>query len=173
MILYHGTTETRALQIISDRMIRTNAERFYTEEFNGNGFSTNGYVYLTNEITFSVYFANSHSGIENCPKLFIFRFDIPKFLLEPDYDEIRHQGAIHSRERFHNDLSYSLHELKSCRVCFDISLDKYNAKYCIINKTIINQIDKVYENVGYNYDYTINHYTLFQRQFIDSLEWMQ
>ena len=171
MVLYHGTTEIRALKILTDRIVRTDVERFYTEEYNGNGFSSDGYVYLTNEITFSVYFANSHLGIDSSSKLFLFRFDIPEILLEPDYDEIRYQGAIRSRERFHNDLSYSLHELKSCRVCFDISLDKYNAKYCVIDKTIINQIDKVYENVGYNYDYTTNHYTPFQRQFIDSLEW--
>ena len=48
MILYHGTTEKRALQILADRIVRANVERFYKEEYNGDGFSSDGYVYLTN-----------------------------------------------------------------------------------------------------------------------------
>lgn len=171
MILYHGTTEKRALQILADRIVRANVERFYKEEYNGDGFSSDGYVYLTNEITFSVYFANSHSAIDDSQRLYLFCFDIPNKLIEPDYDEIRYQGAAHSGTHYPNDILYSLYEFKSCRVRFDIPLDEYDAKYCIIDKSTISQIEKVYYNVGYNYDYVIGHYTPFQRQFIDSLEW--
>ena len=64
MLLYHGTTGKRADQIFADRKISNDCDRFFTEEENGDGYTTQGYVYLTNEITYAVYFANSHTLVD-------------------------------------------------------------------------------------------------------------
>lgn len=91
MILYHGTTAKRAEHIFEDRTIKKNCLRFFTEEENGEGYSTDGYVYLSNEITYSLYFANCHSLVDKSESLYIFRIDIPDGLILADIDEMRYQ----------------------------------------------------------------------------------
>ena len=72
MLLYHGTTYKRAKQIFEDRIIKKDCDRFFTEEDNGDGYSTDGYVYLTNELTFALCFANCHHLVDKSDMLVVF-----------------------------------------------------------------------------------------------------
>ena len=55
MILYHATTARRGKKIIEDGCIKKYVERYYIKENNDDGYSTQGYVYLSNELTFSMH----------------------------------------------------------------------------------------------------------------------
>lgn len=93
MILYHATTALRGKKILSDGRIKKEVERYYTKEENGDGYTSQGYIYLSNEVTFAIYFANCHDIIDKTGELYVFRVEIPDNLLEPDNDELRCQGV--------------------------------------------------------------------------------
>lgn len=173
MILYHGTTYKRAKQIFEMRMIKKDCVRFFTEEYNGNGYSTDGYVYLTNEVTFALYFANCHHFVDKSDMLVVFRIDVPDGLILPDYDEMRYQDpAGIERAYYDDDLSCSLLEYKSCRVNTDISFDNYTVDYFCLVLNDIENIGDLFDNAGNNYEYSTNHYTQMQKNFIKSIRWI-
>lgn len=172
MILYHGTTYKRAQQIFVDRIIKKDCERFFTEEENGDGYSTDGYVYLTNEVTFALYFANCHHLVDKSEVLVVFRIDVPDEQVLPDFDEMRYQDLTGAdRERYDSDLSCSLLEYKTCRINSDISFDEYNVDYFCLVVEDVDEIGDLFDNAGCNYEYVISHYTRKQRNFIRSIQW--
>lgn len=172
MFLYHGTTGIRANQILDDKKISNNCDRFFTKEKNGDGYTTQGYVYLTNEITFAVYFANSHTFVDQSKELFIFRIDVPDELIEPDYDEMRYQDPPgHDREQYSSDLEYSLVEFKTCRIPVSIEFNKFTVEYFSFYKADFPNIADLFDNASSNYNYAIHHYSDKQREFINSIHW--
>ena len=172
MLLYHGTTGKRAEYIFADKAISNNCERFFTEEENGSGYTTQGYVYLTNEITFAAYFANSHTFMDQSKELFIFRVDVPDELIEPDYDEMRYQDPTgYDRERYSSDLECSLAEFKTCRIPISIEFDSFAVEYFSFNKADVPNIANLFDNAGCNYNYVVENYSAKQRAFIDSIHW--
>lgn len=172
MILYHGTTDDRAKKILSNQVISNNCERFFTAEENGDGYTTQGYVYLTNEVIFALSFAHSHHLVDKSDKLYIFRIDIPDELIEPDYDEMRYQDPTGiDRERYSNDFECSLLEFKTCRIPIPIDFAKFPVEYFAINCSDIDNISCLLDNVGYNYKYVTSHYTRVQEEFIRSIKW--
>ena len=46
MVLYHATTAKRAKKILESGIIKRNIDRFYTEELNGEGYSTDGILLI-------------------------------------------------------------------------------------------------------------------------------
>ena len=173
MILYHGTTCKRAQKIFEDKTIKKDCTRFFTEEENGSGYSTDGYIYLTNEITFALHFAYCHSLVDKSDVLVVFRIDIPDELILPDYDEMRHQDPTGiDQEQYNDDLSCSLLEFKACRIKIDISFDKYNVDYFYFDVNDVDNISDLFDNVGCNYEYAVSHYTRKQKEFIKAIQWM-
>lgn len=171
MILYHGTTGKRAQQIFRDRAIKTITERFFTEEENGDGYSTQGFVYLSNEPIFALHFAVCHARVDKSDSVFLFKVEISNELLEADYDELRYQDPAEIElERYGNAFDCSLLEYKTCRVPFDIllSLDVHFAHFDI--STIPSNGD-LFDNVGYNWEYATSNYTELQRQFLERIQW--
>ncbi len=174
MILYHGTTRERSLGIFNDKIIKKNVNRHYTKEKSGRGYSTQGYIYFSNEITFSVYFANCCNLEDKSDSLVLFKIDIPIEDLQADYDEIRIQSVPeHIRNRYENDLDFSLRELKSCRVDFDIKLSEYSLKYCVLDLSGGFSPCDIILNAGRNYEYVRDNYTDSQIKFIDSVKWKE
>lgn len=172
MILYHGTTSNRAAQIFRDKKISNNCKRFFTEELNGDGSTTQGYVYLTNEITYAVYFANCHHFVDKSNQLYIFRVEVSEELIEPDYDEMRYQDPLmNERNRYTTDLKCSLLEFKSCRIPLSIEFDKFSVEYFVFNRDEFSDIAKLFDNAGCDYKYVVTHYSEFQHSFIDSIQW--
>ena len=173
MILYHGTTYKRAQQIFEDKAIKKDCVRFFTEENNGDGYSTDGYVYLTNELTFALHFAYCHHNVDKSEKLVVFRVDIPDELVLPDFDELRHQDpTCIDRSRYNDDLSCSLLEFKACRIDTDILLGEDNVDYFCLEVDDVDNISDLFDNAGSNYEYVINHYTRKQKSFIQSIQWL-
>lgn len=173
MIFYHGTTKKRALEIFKDDAIKKDVERHYTEEKSGGGYSTQGYIYLTNEITFSIHFADCCNLEDKVDSLVLFKMDIPIEKIQPDYDEIRIQNEPdHIRGRYEDDLDFSLREFKSCRIDFDIKLNEYNIEYCIFDLSDKFSPDDLAVHVGYNYEYVIDNYTDLQIEFINNVKWV-
>ena len=172
MLLYHGTTSERAYKIFMDGRISNNCKRFFTKEENGNGYTTQGYVYLTNEITFAAYFANCHAFVDQSIELFIFRIDVPDELIEPDYDEMRYQDALgHNREQYSSDLECSLAEFKSCRIPVSIEFNRFAVEYFSFYKSSFRNIECLFKNACSDYNYVVEHYSDTQRVFIDSIHW--
>lgn len=58
MVLYYGTTMKRANQILEVNAIKIDAERHYTKDKSSGGYTAPGFLYFTNEVIFSMYFAN-------------------------------------------------------------------------------------------------------------------
>lgn len=168
MILYHGTTKKRALEIFRDNTIKKDVKRHYTQETSGGGYSTQGYIYLTNEITFSVYFANCCNLEDNSNSLVLFKIDIPIEKIQPDYDEIRIQNEPkYVRDRYENDLDFSLREFKY----FDIELSEHSLEYCIVDLSDKFLPRNVIINAGCNYEHVIDNYTDLQIEFINNVKW--
>lgn len=173
MILYHGTTYKRAKQIFEDKVIKKDCERFFTKEENGDGYSTDRYVYLTNEVTFALHFAYCHHLVDKSEVLVVFRIDIPDERILPDFDELRHQDpTCIDRSRYADDLSCSLLEFKACRINMDISFDEYNVDYFCLALDNADNIGDLFDNAGCNYEYVISHYTGKQKDFIQSIQWI-
>lgn len=174
MILYHATTAIRGEKILSDGCIKKNIKQYYTKENNSSGYTTQGYIYLSNELTFAMHFANCHNIADKTEEVYIFRVEIPDNLIEPDYDELRYQRASEQEiANYGGDLNCSLFEYKSCRIPVDIDFNKYNCYYFIKKLSNIPPIDDLINNCGHNYNYVINNYTIIQREFIDSIEWLK
>ena len=172
MILYHGTTYKRARSIFKDRAIKKDCERFFTEEDNGDGYSTDGYVYLTNELTYALYFANCHHLVDKSEVLVVFRIDIPDEQVLPDYDEMRYQDPTGTdREWYDSDLSCSLLEFKTCRINTDISFDEYTVDYFCLVVDRVKNIGELFNNAGCNYEYVTSHYTKRQKSLIKLIPW--
>lgn len=173
MILYHGTTYKRAQQIFANRAIKKNCERFFIEEESGDGYSTDGYVYLTNEVTLALYFAYCHHRVDKSDSMIVFKIEIPDEMILPDYDEMRYQDPTGiDRARYSDDLSCSLLEFKTCRVNSDILFDEYKVCYFRIFVNDVDNIGDLFDNAGCNYEYVTRHYSRRQAAFIQSIRWI-
>jgi hypothetical protein len=171
VILYHGTTGKRAKKIFEDGKLKCFVERHYTLSKSGDGYTEQGYVYLTNEMMFAIYFANCCDLEDNSGELYVFKIDMEDSLLEPDYDEIRIQHEDDFiRKEYPDDLEYSLKEFKSCRVKCDIDISNNKVLYLQINKNDI-EIGKLIEGAGYNLKDTQNQYNSKQKIFIKNANW--
>ena len=173
MILYHGTTYKRAQQIFQDRAIKKNCERFFTEEENGDGYSTDGYVYLTNEVTLALYFAYCHHRVYKSDSMVVFKLEIPDEMILPDYDEMRYQDPTGTDgARYSDDLSCSLLEFKACRVSADLSFDEFETQYFRLFASDVDDIGDLFDNAGCNYEYVTENYSNKQIEFIQSIHWL-
>ena len=143
---------------------------FFTEEENGDGYSTDGYVYLTNEVTLALYFAYYHHRVDKSDSMVVFKMEIPDEMILPDYDEMRYQDPTGTdRARYSDDLSCSLLEFKTCRVNSDLLLDEYKFHYFRLFVNDVDNIGDLFDNAGYNYEYVIKHYSRRQTEFIQSI----
>lgn len=170
MELFHATTQIRGEQILKDRCIKKCVERYYSNENGSNGLTTQGYVYLTNEITFSIYFANCHNLSEANENIYIFKIEVPDDLLQPDEDEIELQSP-NNESVYPNRLAWSLGELKSCRIAENIDIQNYSTYLFCIKDISLDEILELVKHAGYPYDYVVAHYTDDQQKFLDSIVW--
>ena len=173
MILFHGTTGKRAKKIFEDGAIRCDVERHYTRDKSGNGYTEQGYVYLSNEIMFAIYFANCCDIEDKSDELFIFKIEVEGSSIEPDYDEIRIQpNHDFIRKNYADDLDYSLNEFKSCRIGQDITFSDSKVSFLTIDKDKIDIRDLV-AGAGYNFQDAKNNYNAIQKDFIMNARWKE
>ena len=172
MILLQKKKKKRADEILNCGIIKKIINRYYTEELNGDGYSTDGFVYLSNEITYAMYFANCHTLVDKSESIYVFKMDINENWIEADYDEIRHEGiSAEELSRYNSDLEYTLKEFKACRISEDLILNELSTEYCIIPKKGKYAINDIIGKVGANYDYTVHHYSRIQKEFLQNIKW--
>lgn len=169
MVLYHGTSESRANLILASGTILKDTPRYFTKENNGANYSSNGYIYLSNEIIWAYRFALLHGNLfEKGDYGYIFKLIIPDDKILPDEDELR-DVFPHVMQKYSGRLECSLLERKSCRVDFDISLQLYCSEFCKV--PVGEEMSELLQNNGRDYEYTITHYTQYQKDFISNLKW--
>lgn len=137
MYLYHGTKKSYGKQIINQGMLKANIKRNYDKKFTKSLRTTDGFVYLTNNLSKATYYGNKNCFIfathdhEIEEKYYIFRIQIDEKELLPDRDELR---AYYLSED--SDLSISLNKCASVTVDKDVCLKDYNAHYVEIPSAI-------------------------------------
>jgi hypothetical protein len=136
MFLYHGTKESFGKSIIKDGAIKSNISRNYDLNVAQDYKTTDGYVYLTNNLSKACYYGNKNCFIFKDQKpedyYYIFRLEIydEKELL-PDRDELRAYSLD-----IDSDLNESLKKCMSATIKQDINLKKYQASYVIVPSVI-------------------------------------
>jgi hypothetical protein len=86
MILYHGTSEKRGIKILKENCLKTNALRVYGEEHPLP--TTEGYIYLTNNLVNAIYYGNNTAWEDGDNYLFVFEIEVEERKLEADMDQI-------------------------------------------------------------------------------------
>lgn len=130
MYLYHGTKESYGNQIIKQGIIKANIRRNYDDNFAESLRTTDGFVYLSNNLSKATYYGNKNCFIfaTNDQELeeyyYVFRIQMNAKELLPDRDELR---AYYLSED--SDLCTSLSKCASATVKRDISLQDYNGHY--------------------------------------------
>lgn len=185
MILYHATTKKRSEKIFEDRCIKHIVDRFYTKELNGNGYTTQNFIYLSNELFMSLYFANSHTLVDKSDSIIVFRVDIDLENLEADYDEIRNEGLSDAdMSKYGDDLQCTLQLFKSCRInesiCFDMDnvsfveiskiTEGFDSFFCIADNKF--SLQSILSNCGHDYTHTIQNYNKSQKELLSEINWI-
>lgn len=134
MILYHATPIKNGLIILQDKKIKCNIERYHKTSRIVDG-TTNGYVYLTQNLSLAYFFAAIKFGELKESKeryICIFKIEIGDTSLEPDYDELRIKKIPFTS----NNLTYqqSLAACDCVRINKDISL--IGMQYIILPSTM-------------------------------------
>lgn len=145
MILYHGTYEQRALDILSGGLIKSNgiARNYDEDDLNP---TTDGYVYLTDKLPLSIYYGARVIPIGSPDHLYIFEVEIDQTELEVDEDEIEVMsiwGSIKKKIELAYPLSVedSLDILHSVRVKRNLIVGIDIKRYLILPTT--NYIDLI------------------------------
>ncbi len=173
MILFHGTTAERAKRIFKEGCVNKDSGKFYTRQENGDGYTTDGFIYLSTELTLAIYFANCHTLVDKSTSIFIFKFDIPLNLIEPDFDELRHQGATRILTDYYGgELECSLQEHKCCRVALNICFGSFQSSYIEIELPK-SRINEIVGSVGLNLSDTLRSYSDYQKEWMQKISWNQ
>lgn len=183
MYLYHGTKESYGKQIIKQGIIKANIKRNYDDNFAESIRTTDGFVYLSNNLSKAAYYGNKNCFIfatqdkEIEEYYYIFRIQINEKELLPDKDELR---AYYLPEE--SDLSTSLTNCMSTVVNRDICLKDYNSHYVKIPSSMcknnspqlefnidfikLYQIEKRDRLIDYQKEYIKKSYEQFEKLFI-------
>lgn len=168
--MYYRTTGKRAKKIFENNKLRCNVNRYYTSSKSGDGYTKQGYIYLANEMMF-IYFANCCDIKDKSGELFIFKIKLDDSILEHDYDAIWIQPNYEFvRNKYSDNLDYSLNEFKSCRIKYDIKVKADNVSYLVINKSDVNIRDLIV-GAKYNFQDVKSAYNAIQRKFIKDGTW--
>lgn len=165
MYLYHGTKQSYGEKILNDGKIKSNIQRNYGDSFFKSYRTTNGLVYLTNNLSKATYYGNKNCFIfdeqENEEYFYVFRMDIDIDLLLPDKDELRAYGMPED-----STLEKSLKECGSATIPNDVILKDYNGYYVKIPSSICEDSS---EQLSFMCDFK----ALFQIEFRGSLNEFQ
>lgn len=186
MILYHGTTESRGRQILSEGKIKrtTHEAATYNSDikvsYQGETLSaktTCGFVYLTDKVLVAATYGVRASIIHREKAVYIFKINVDESLLEIDTDEIKNTPA-QQRAFLKPALTpqEALAVVYSTCVSFDILLSNSDASYTILSrvddKNLIADIMTVAENChrrplsAYQQNIYQQHLTHFSQGFI-------
>lgn len=157
MILYHGTSLSRGLQILKDKAIKKDAPKVYDEKSRLP--TTNGYVYLTEDLANAIYYGNKTALLDEDSELMIFEVDLPYSSIEPDIDEINYTLRPFGKVKGFNDIDNptveeSIKNAHSIRFPHDITFGDSLKRYARIytSKYTSTDDDRVREKRDLTYD---------------------
>lgn len=120
MKLYHGTTHSASLKIEEGKTISHQIER---PHYHGDGLqTTDGYVYLTNNLGYAAYLAQRLAYDENL--CVVYEVDIADSELETDIDQLKIIGRISAIQALNLSAQDSLEMVQSCCVPRSLVLGK-------------------------------------------------
>lgn len=133
MILYHATPLLKGKKILKDKRIKKNIERYHQESKIVQG-TTNGYVYLTQNMCLAYYYAAIQFDYlqGNNSYICIFKIEVDENDLEPDYDELKIVTGLDDSKMY--SYQESLDKCDCVRLENDILLK--GMKYMILPSTM-------------------------------------
>lgn len=112
MRLYHGTSFSASQSIISSEKILHEIKRTYDDS---SPFpTTNGLVYLTDNIGYAIYVANKEAVFRKDDFLSVFEVEVDETELLPDFDELDYVYGIKRVDAADFTYSDSLEKAQSC-----------------------------------------------------------
>lgn len=118
LTLYHGTTISRAREIMRTRRLSTNAETLM--QVRDDLKTTPGYVYLTQSPAVAVYYGNMLAIVHHEARFCIYKMTINADRLEVDYDNLRIHNSL--TNSVINSPTEALRLTQSCRIAADLHL---------------------------------------------------
>lgn len=93
MILYHGTPISNGMKILEENVIKSNIKRYHYREIDiNNTNTTDGYVYLTNDLSIAYYYGNIKTIGNECAQeekyVYVFEILVDDKKLEADKDQL-------------------------------------------------------------------------------------
>ena len=176
MIVYHGTSKKNGENILKTRKIMTNQNKNWTD-------TTEGYVYLSNDIIKALSYGNKSCSTSHLENIFLFKVDVPYELLMPDKDEAYCKGIKVTETP--QDLNLILEECKSTRVNFSLNFNEYNVHYCEIKQLELDGVNYIEINnekyklkdinsaVNCCFSKTDEIYSASQKKFISEINWIK
>ena len=120
MKLFHGTTHTASVNMENNKLISHLIER---PHYKGNGFeTTDGYVYLTDNIGYAAYLAQRHSVLNDEDLCVIYEVDIATSELGADFDQLKIIGRMNEDDASKHNTMSSLASVQSCRVARSLKI---------------------------------------------------
>ncbi|MFJ5159688.1 hypothetical protein ACIP6T_10995 [Pantoea sp. NPDC088449] len=120
MRLYHGTSLSASQSIISSGKILHDIIRTYDESSLFP--TTNGLVYLSDNVGYAIYVANKEAIFRKEDFLSVFEVEVEEAELLPDFDELDYVHRIKHAEAAHFNYSDSLDKAQSCCVARSLIL---------------------------------------------------
>ncbi|WP_337021857.1 hypothetical protein [Pantoea anthophila] len=120
MRLYHGTSFSASQSIISSEKILHQIERTYDDSSLFP--TTNGLVYLTNNIGYAIYVANKEAIFRREEFLSVFEVEVDENELLPDFDQLDYVCRIKREDTQNFTYSDSLEKAQSCCVARSLYL---------------------------------------------------
>lgn len=114
MRLYHGTSFSASQSIITSEKILHEIQRTYSESSLFP--TTNGLVYLTDNIGFAIYVANKEAILRREDFLSVFEVEVDDAELLPDFDQLHYVHGINREDARHLTYSDSLEKAQACCV---------------------------------------------------------
>lgn len=122
MRLYHGTSFSASQNIISSEKILHEIERTYDESSLFP--TTNGLIYLTDNVGYAIYVANKEAIFRRESFLCVFEVEVEvdEAELLPDFDQLDYVHRIKREDAAHFTYSDSLEKAQSCCVARSLHL---------------------------------------------------
>ncbi|NFQ35970.1 hypothetical protein [Clostridium sporogenes] len=180
MIMYHATSLSRGNKILKDGTIKKDSEKVYGEDSLMP--TTDGYVYLTNDLINAAYYGNKTAVLfDKDDMFFIFRMDINIKDLEVDKDEIEYtiKQSPKYDDKFKDinnpTLDESLEYALSARIRQNIDFSKNKVEYSKCISALSSDIKekrriRIVDVVGFR---RMSSKNKLITNFIDNLKWKQ
>ncbi|SNY70962.1 hypothetical protein [Pantoea sp. GL120224-02] len=134
MRLFHGTSFSASQGIVSKGKILHIIERTYDESSLLP--TTDGFVYLTDNIGYAIYVANKEAIFRKEQFLSVFQAEVNENELLPDFDELEYVYRVARKDAAHFTYADSLNKAQSCCIARSLNLSGDISKQLVLPSSI-------------------------------------